>query len=1019
MQYSISRRIDNAVLEVLEDRRLMSAVSMEGSTLRIAGESRANSISVDLSTDLSSIVVTLNNDAAQSFPLSAVKRLKISGGPSDDRISVSPALNLKASINGRAGNDTIMGSGGSDSLSGGNGDDVLVSNGGRDQLRGADGNDVSFYGTATDFSTGVAAGASPNLSVNSSTLSGITFVLYDADTDQRIVTLTEGATINLATLPTRNLNIVAIPEAGTKSVKFTLDDSWTRVENYAPYSLGEDYKGDLSAWTPAVGQHILQATTYTQREARGPAGSTATMSFAVIDQPANPAPEPTPTPTPVPQPTLATVSSFTLIDAVTNQPITGYTNITADAVVDLREMGGSRQFAIRANPSGGKTGSIVFGLGANANYRVENYAPYALSGNTGNDYFATSLTLGTYTVEATVYGGQNGTGVKGESTTLSLQIVDTTPIADPEVAPNNPTPPPPPPPPVTPPANDGGIDTDNNTGTATPSIEFKSTSLLAGQAFHANALRSTLTNGGVTDYVFEWDFGDSGSRHNVTRGFNAAHIYAQPGTYTVTLKLIDAEGRSSTKTSEINVKADHRRTIYVSNSGDDSNDGLSEGLAVKSVGRVMQSLSDSTRVLFARGQTFDLQEGFGLGGRKNITVGAFGQGSQPVLREANQSINALISTYGASDITIRDIAFDSKFANTTDKSGAANALHIGGTNIAVLNCTFINVNDAVNTDRVVNGFLIQDSTAPNITSVRGYFTWCTGSDFVIQGNNVANSTREHNVRLGGLQRLAIFGNNFTNVDGGINGDLKDFYKATVNLQSGSYLYVSGNSMTGGTVGVGPLGGPDGSRNPGDRTQFVVLEDNVQTNASLRITAGTENLVVRNNVINMSGNSSIHLVNLDLTKDANGQLIYPDRGLKNIKILGNTSINTASKGRFVELTGPTDDNQITLTNNVYRAPNLVPGSGQTAIVYAQDADLSSFAEIGNNIWEKPDTTIWVTGATMYVWANWSDARGYLTADQWNAQSKVGTDAFTDVQFTGETYQIKLGALTAGSTLRRAA
>lgn len=116
------------------------------------------------------------------------------------------------------------------------------------------------------------------------------FTLINADTEQPIQTLTNGSTLNLATLPSRNLNIRAntLP-ATVGSVVFNLSgtQSKTVTESYAPYALFGDNTGmDYNAWTPAVGSYTLMATPYTASGGTGTAGTSLTVNFSVVDQPA-------------------------------------------------------------------------------------------------------------------------------------------------------------------------------------------------------------------------------------------------------------------------------------------------------------------------------------------------------------------------------------------------------------------------------------------------------------------------------------------------------------------------------------------------------------------------------------------------------------------------------------------------------------------------------------------------------------------------------------------------------------
>jgi transcriptional regulator CtsR len=116
------------------------------------------------------------------------------------------------------------------------------------------------------------------------------FTLVNADTDADIGPLANGATLNLATLPTRNLNVRAnTSPAAVGSVKFGYDGNASyRIESTAPYALEGDTSGNYNAWTPAVGSHTLVATPYTESAGAGTAGTPLTVSFTVTDQAPSP-----------------------------------------------------------------------------------------------------------------------------------------------------------------------------------------------------------------------------------------------------------------------------------------------------------------------------------------------------------------------------------------------------------------------------------------------------------------------------------------------------------------------------------------------------------------------------------------------------------------------------------------------------------------------------------------------------------------------------------------------------------
>jgi len=112
-------------------------------------------------------------------------------------------------------------------------------------------------------------------------VTGLTLV--NADTKQDIQALTNGATLNLAALPTKNLNIRASTNpypVGSVVFSLTGTQSKSATESKAPY----DLMGDNGMWTPVVGNYTLKATPYTSSGAAGTAGAALTVSFSVVDQ---------------------------------------------------------------------------------------------------------------------------------------------------------------------------------------------------------------------------------------------------------------------------------------------------------------------------------------------------------------------------------------------------------------------------------------------------------------------------------------------------------------------------------------------------------------------------------------------------------------------------------------------------------------------------------------------------------------------------------------------------------------
>ncbi|MGB0717366.1 MAG: PKD domain-containing protein, partial [Phycisphaerae bacterium] len=240
----------------------------------------------------------------------------------------------------------------------------------------------------------------------------VSFTLINADTDQPIAAfdpLTDGATIVLGDLPTVNLNIRANcdPEQ-VGSVRFAFDNHGAfRTENFVPYALAGDRKGDYFNWTPFVGTHTLSATPFSSSYANGAAGVPHTIQFNVEAG----------------QTDALTVSSFTLIDADADEPIPGFDPIPDNAVIALSTLP-TTQLNVRANTNPQVVGSVRFHVN-DQRFRTENVVPYALAGDRNADYFVWDYELGSYEITATPYTNARATGAPGQPGVIAFTLVDT------------------------------------------------------------------------------------------------------------------------------------------------------------------------------------------------------------------------------------------------------------------------------------------------------------------------------------------------------------------------------------------------------------------------------------------------------------------------------------------------------------------------------------------------------------------------------------------------------------------
>lgn len=512
-------------------------------------------------------------------------------------------------------------------------------------------------------------------------------------------------------------------------------------------------------------------------------------------------------------------------------------------------------------------------------------------------------------------------------------------------------------------------------------------SIRAGHAYHVQATGTIIPGAQAEDASFEWDFGDVGSRFNRLPGFNVAHVYEQPGTYTVTLTVTAPNGLVSTQQRTVTVTAAMSQTLYVAADGNDASAGTSSDAPLRTLARAVAIAGEGSNILLRRGDTF-LQSSQVEIRRSGITIGSYGSGTAtPTLmwngpRQRNIMLWANPET---SNVTIRGLTFDSIYNGDTEQSGMPTAIQAGGSSLTVRDNVFLNIGYCVNANSNPRGLLVQDNKAPSPVGVRDYLVWCQGSDLVIIGNEVANSTREHNVRVSGVDRITVALNKLTNLDRTANGDRSDNAKGTIACQKGSFAYIANNQLRG-PAGVGPLGGPDGAGDRQARFSNARVQDNVQLEGTFFLQHGANHVTLTRNTIFRDDTQAIEIVGWDNTYG---------RGDSDIVIDHNVAVNNGPLGRGNFLLVSSAAEGITLTDNVYVAPYLAPGGWGTAAVWVNAADLSMFRRIDGNTWPSGiRANSYAQGGVNFVDTTYSSA-GHKDMSEWNLLAQVGDDRFEDV------------------------
>jgi hypothetical protein len=525
------------------------------------------------------------------------------------------------------------------------------------------------------------------------------------------------------------------------------------------------------------------------------------------------------------------------------------------------------------------------------------------------------------------------------------------------------------------------------------------------ESVNVQAVNSNFGSGTALNSTISWNFGDPGSEYDALVGFNAAHAYANPGTYTITLSITTPDGHVAVATQTVTVAHDNRPTIYVAAGGNDANDGSSPNDPIQSLARLGQLLTSGERVLFQAGDTFAFNSAnaLNLGGLQDVYVGSYGSGAQPVIFYNGPAVGGEIigTSNSSSGIVVQGLTFDSVYVNNGNQQAIPSAFILVGNDITIIDNTFMNLGDDLNLVLGPSNVLIQNNTSPDPTALSGYFGWVAGNEINFLGNTVASSAGEAVMRVAGVTDLELAYNNFTNNPETAGGTVS---KNTLSTQVGQYVYVYHNTFASGPVNAGPLG--TDVANPNVDITDVVFDSNTVNNTTVLITAGAQNVVIKNNVINANGDSGITIDAQEIGGGFNWTVT-------NVWIEHNTVTEPGIWGGFLAI----NDGQaqgITMDYNLFVDPNFQISSGQ-AFVRVDENDMNSFSQILDNVWSQPAwASPWVNGGMFFVSSDPSSQVGWLTPAEWEASGITSGDVFQNVNL-GSTYSVAVNGIVAGSNL----
>jgi len=407
--------------------------------------------------------------------------------------------------------------------------------------------------------------------------------------------------------------------------------------------------------------------------------------------------------------------------------------------------------------------------------------------------------------------------------------------------------------------------------------------------FDATATTAQSTTRPFHELEHRWDFGDAASgswtstpgmpnlsRNNDT-GPVAAHVFESPGTYTVSLTVLDGTGAA---TQSVQISVADPDTVFAANTLCVGNSppvagsgGCPAGAAVLASsdfdGAVNNNIASRKRMLFRRGDTFTSSASAVINLNGPGLVGAFGSGAAPVVNiTANNNAFQLSS---GSTPTIKDWRFMDLEINGNSGSATAGFWVEGGIDQVTLlrmNIHHMHYGVLMSPDRLEfygsahrlwDQWAVVDSTVRNaIGGGGGYVLYFSGQRSAVMGSVLRDSSLAEHV----LRMPYIFKGVFSHNDMSKPAATKHVVK----MQAASWftaaptpyteqVVFADNKFTSGnggswTVTLGPM---DSLHD--ERVKQVILERNwfaPDPGQDVALHLWAQDVTVRNNLFNFTG-----------------------------------------------------------------------------------------------------------------------------------------------------------------------
>lgn len=423
------------------------------------------------------------------------------------------------------------------------------------------------------------------------------------------------------------------------------------------------------------------------------------------------------------------------------------------------------------------------------------------------------------------------------------------------------------------------------------------------------------SNGDYASFHYQWNFDDPASGNwttgrqnfdgypskNTATGYVAAHVYDDPGTYTVTLTVTDTNDNQHVYTQDITVSAFSGTTYYVSNSGGaDSNDGLSTSDPFKTFNKAMSKIATNVRILFNRGDSWSTNS------KKDISIagpgiiGAYGTGDKPLITLSVES--TIFDMTSSTDWRIMDL-------HLTGPSGASASKAIEG-QYTTQNLLYRIKTTYFGYSIGFGGYTNDQLSVVDCEADRTYKwgIYIGASRLAILGSSSHDTVDSHNCRLPHCRKGVISNSEFLDPAGGKHSFKYHNSPNFVGAPEGGYTIISDNKFrhTSWTVAIGPQ---DAWKD--ERIKHVVFERNLSY-GGIAVLVWARQVTVRNNILICNHPATFNGV---MIEQRGIEPIPDDVSVYNNTIYADVAGFNTFAGIVIE-----EGTNITVRNNLASAPN---------------------------------------------------------------------------------------------------